>query len=136
MILDELFGGDGDKATEGENAKIKENKNFTHNEQLEKEKEYKQDQSNNKSGNDATAARYEGANGYDQRADQKDQLENLHIGGDDLTPQGGTNHSTDGEQAQGPGFAAEGSYELGPGIRMHEQELGSDAADGPAEVRN
>lgn len=106
------------------------------NEELDKQRDYQRDQSNNKNSDDASAHRNVGANGYTQRSDQKDQLQNLHIGGGEGEPQGGNNHDTAGEQAQGPGFTEEGSYELGPGIRMHEQELGSDAADGPAEVRN
>ena len=51
-------------------------------------------------------------------------------GGGEGEPQGGNNHDTAGEQAQGPGFTEEGSYELdeqGEGIRMHEQKLGEDA---------
>lgn len=142
MILsDEIFDDDADQAA-GQGQKVQpENQNPTHdvgpgNEELAAQRDYKRDQSNNKNSNDASAARYMGANGYTQRSDQKDQLENLHIGGGEGEPQGGNNHTTDGEQAQGPGFTQEGSYELGPGIRMHEQELGSDAADGPAEVRN
>ena len=103
-----------------------------HNEELAKQRDYQQDQSNNKLSNDASAARNTGANGYTQRSNQKDQLENLHIGGDETHPQGGNNHATAGEQAQGPGFTEEGSYELGAGIRMQDQQLGADHTSGPA----
>ena len=49
--------------------------------------------------------------------------------------QGSTAHGvTAGEQAQGPGFTEEGSYELGEGIRMHDQRLGEDHTSGPARV--
>ena len=129
MIPDNI-SGNGTDSDEGENADITENKGFPKNEKLEKEKEYQQDQSNNKASGDPTALRNVGANGYTQRSDQKDQLQNLHIGGGEGEPQGGNNHATAGEQAQGPGFTEEGSYELdeqGEGIRMHEQKLGEDA---------
>ena len=86
-----------------------------HNEELAKQRDYQQDQSNNKASNDASAARNTGANGYTQRSNQKDQLENLHIGGDETHPQGGNNHTTAGEQAQGPGFTEEGKLRAGRG---------------------
>lgn len=132
-ILDDLTS-DGTTATEGEHAQITENKNFPKNEQLEKEKEYQQDQSNNKASGDPSAARYTGANGYIERANQKDQLENLHIGGGEGQPQGGNNHTDAGEQAQGPGFEVEGSYELdhAANIRTREQEFGDKTPSGPA----
>lgn len=134
MILDDLFN-DGTKPDEGEHAQITESKNFPQNEQLEKEKEYQQDQSNNKSSNDPSAARYTGANGYTERADQKNQLGNLHIGGGEGQPQGGSEHTSAGEQAQGPGFEAEGSYELdhAANIRTKEQEFGDKTPSGPAQ---
>ena len=133
MILDDLFGN-GTKPNEGEHAEITENKDFPVNEQLEKKKEYQQDQSNNKASNDPTADRYTGANGYTERSNQKDQLENLHIGGGEGQPMGGNEHSGASEQAQGPGFEAEGSYELdhAGNIRTREQDLGEKAPSGPA----
>jgi len=103
-----------------------------YNEELARQRDYQQDQSNGKLSDDASAHRNVGANGYTQRNDQKDQLENLHIGGSETEPQGGNNHTTVGEQAQGPGFTEEGSYELGAGIRVHEQKLGDDHTSGPA----
>ncbi|MET4075384.1 hypothetical protein [Hymenobacter sp. UYCo722] len=103
-----------------------------YNEELAKQRDYQQEQSNGKLSDDASAHRNVGANGYTQRSDQKDQLQNLHIGGSETEPQGGNNHTTAGEQAQGPGFTEEGSYELGAGIRMHEQKLGDDHTSGPA----
>ncbi|MVN75550.1 hypothetical protein GO988_04350 [Hymenobacter sp. HMF4947] len=141
MILsDELFDQDADQANATGQKQEPANQNPTNkvgagNEELEKQRDYQRDQSNNKNSDDASAHRNMGANGYTQNSEQKDQLQNLHIGGGEGEPQGGNNHS-DSDPGQGPGFAVEGSYELGPGIRMHEQELGSDAADGPAEVRN
>ncbi|MGI4733887.1 MAG: hypothetical protein ACRYG7_01785 [Janthinobacterium lividum] len=141
MILsDLLFGDDENDQQKQDGQKVQpDNQNPTNkvgagNEELEAQRDYQRDQSNNKNSDDASAHRNVGANGYTQKSDQKDQLQNLHIGGGEGEPQGGNNH--DEEPGQGPGFAAEGSYELGPGIRMHEQELGSDAADGPAEARN
>ena len=136
LLNDEIF--DENKPKTGEQEKQAPNQNpvntvpGAHNEQLEKERDYQRDQSNGKASNDASAARNTGANAYTQRGDQKDQLENLHIGGSETTPQGGTDHATANEQAQGPGFTAEGSYELGTGIRMHDQRLGEDHTSGPA----
>ena len=135
MILsDELFEEDGTTPKKDGQQTDAPNQNPTNsvgsgNEALEAEREYKKDQSNNKESDDASAHRNVGANGYTQRSDQKDQLSNLHIGGSETEPQGGNNHATAGEQAQGPGFTEEGSYELdeqGEGIRMHEQKLGDD----------
>ena len=101
MIPDNI-SGDGTNPDEGEHADITVNKGFSKNEELEKQKEYKQDQSNNKASSDPSAQRNIGANGYTQRSDQKDQLENLHIGGSETSPQGGNDHTSVGEQAQGP----------------------------------
>ena len=128
------ISSNGTSPKEGEHAQITENKDFPKNEQLEKEKEYKQDQSNNKASGDPSAARYIGANGYTQRSNQKDQLQNLHIGGGEGEPQGGNDHTHAGEQAQGPGFEAEGSYELDHvrNIRTREQQFGDKSPSGPA----
>lgn len=131
MIPDNI-SGNGTAPNEGENADITKNKNFSQNEELEKQKQYQQDQSNNKAGNDPSAARNTGANGYTQRSNQKDQLDNLHIGGSETSPQGGNDHIAAGEQAQGPGFEAEGSYELDHNLRTREQEFGEKAPSGPA----
>ena len=126
------ISGDGTEANEGDHADITENKNFPQNEELERQKKYQQDQSNNKSSGDPSAARYVGANGYTQRNDQKDQLENLHIGGSETSPQGDNDHTHAGEQAQGPGFEAEGSVELDHRLRTREQQFGEKAPSGPA----
>lgn len=131
MIPDDI-SGNGTDTNEGEHADITENKGFPKNEQLEKQKQYKQEQSNDKSSNDPSAARNTGANGYTQRNNQKDQLENLHIGGSETSPQGGNDHSSAGEQAQGPGFEAEGSIELDHNLRTRDQEFGEKAPSGPA----
>ena len=136
LLNDEIF--DENQPASGEQDQRPANQNPTntvpgaHNEQLEKERDYKRDQSNNKDSNDASAARYMGPNGYDQRSNQKDQLSNLHIGGDETSPQGGNEHNTPGEQAQGAGFASEGSIDLGDGIRMQDQKLGDNQTSGPA----
>ncbi|MEJ7664310.1 MAG: hypothetical protein WKG07_34715 [Hymenobacter sp.] len=139
MILSDEIFEDDDNQAQPESKKVDApNQNpvlaipDSHNEELAKQRDYKQDQSNNKLSNDPSAARNTGANGYTQRSNQKDQLENLHIGGSETEPQGGNNHSTAGEQAQGPGFTEEGSYELGTGIRMRDQKLGDDDLSGPA----
>jgi hypothetical protein len=131
MIPDNI-SGDGTNPDEGENANLTEDTRFAKNEELEKQKEYQQDQSNNKASNDPTAARNVGANGYTQRSNQKDQLENLHIGGSETSPQGGNDHTSAGEQAQGPGFEAEGSIELDHNLRTRDQEFGEKAPSGPA----
>ncbi|WP_201985976.1 hypothetical protein [Hymenobacter rubidus] len=131
-MIPDNFSGDGTDADEGEHADITENKNFAKNEELEKQKKYQQDQSNNKASGDPTAARYVGANGYTERSNQKDQLENLHIGGSETSPQGGNDHTNAGEQAQGPGFEAEGSYELDHNLRTRDQDFGEKAPGGPA----
>jgi hypothetical protein len=136
MILsDELFEEDGTTPKKDGQQTDAPNQNPTNqvgpgNEELARQASYQRDQSNNKDSDDASAHRNVGANSYTQRSDQKDQLQNLHIGGSETEPQGGNNHSTANEQAQGPGFTEEGSYELdeqGEGIRMHEQKLGDDA---------
>ena len=126
------ISGNGTDANEGEHANITENKDFQKNAELEKQKEYRQDQSNNKASNDPSAARNTGANGYTQRSNQKDQLDNLHIGGSETSPQGGNDHTSAGEQAQGPGFEAEGSYELDHNLRTRDQEFGEKVLSGPA----
>ncbi|RYU78238.1 hypothetical protein [Hymenobacter persicinus] len=102
------------------------------NEQFENEKEFKKSVSNDKESDDASAHRNIGARGYTQRSDQKDQLENLHIGGSETTPQGGNDHYNEGEQAQGPGFTKEGSNEMGNSIRTQDQDFGESAPSGPA----
>jgi hypothetical protein len=135
MIPDNI-SGDGTDPNEGEHADITENKNFPKNEQLEKEKAYQQDQSNNKASGDPSALRNTGANSYLQRNDQKDQLENLHIGGSETSPQGGNDHDNVGEQAQGPGFEMEGSIELDHKLRTREQKFGESAPSGPATSAN
>ncbi|MBD2717006.1 hypothetical protein KBK19_18315 [Microvirga sp. STR05] len=132
MMLDNLFGKDNIDDNDKENSEITEGKPAVHNEQLEKEKEFKADQSNGKSADDASAHRNQGAGGYTQRSDQKDQLENLHIGGSETEPQGGNEHHAAGEQAQGPGFESEGSIELDHQLRTREQKFGEDAPSGPA----
>ncbi len=102
------------------------------NEQLEEEKKIKASESNGKEMNDASAARHISSDGDTQRGNQKDQLENLHIGGSESEPQGATTRTTN-EQQQGPGFEAEGSYELDHDVRSREQKFGEAAPSGPAQ---
>ena len=102
------------------------------NEQLQKEQEFQESMSNGKDASDPSAQRNVGAGGYNQRADQKDQLENLTIRGGEGVPQGGNEHHDAGEQASGPGFGVEGSYEMGNAVRSQEQKFGEDAPSGPA----
>ena len=71
-------------------------------------------------------------NGYTQRSDQKDQLENLHIGGSETTPQGATPREQSDVLAQGPGLEKEGSDVLGNETRMTDQEFGAADPGAPA----
>lgn len=123
-------------ATDNENSNKdiinNDNQAIPENEQLEKEKEFKQSMSNGKAASDPSAQRNTGAGGYTQRSDQKDQLENLHIGGGEGQPQGGNEHHKAGEQASGPGFEVEGSYDMGNPIRSQDQDFGEKAPSGPA----
>ncbi|HEX8428294.1 hypothetical protein [Hymenobacter sp.] len=132
MILNKLFGKDEVNDEDKENSQITENQPAPYNEQLEEEKAYKADQSNGKEANDPSAYRNMGAQGYTQRSDQKDQLENLHIGGSETEPQGGNDHTNAGEIASGPGFESEGSVELDHTLRTRHQEFGDKTTSGPA----
>jgi hypothetical protein len=104
----------------------------------DKEKDKAQDNINNEyrdrvgMGNhpDPSAKRNIGRNGETERPDQKDKLENLHIGGNEATGYG-ANDETDVESfAQGPGFEFEGSDtgmdDSVAGIRSGDQPLGED----------
>ncbi|WP_022822886.1 hypothetical protein [Hymenobacter norwichensis] len=132
MILDKLFGKDEVNDDDKANSGITDKQPAPYNEELEKEKTYKADQSNGKEANDPSAQRNTGAQGYTQRSDQKDQLQNLHIGGSETEPQGGNDHSNSGENSAGPGFEAEGSIELDHKLRTRDQEFGESAPSGPA----
>jgi hypothetical protein len=68
--------------------------------------EYKKDQANGNLG-DPTAKRNIGLGGQMSRPNQKDELENLHIQGNEATGYG-ANTEEPNENAQGPGFEAEG----------------------------
>ncbi len=106
-------------------------KKFVYDRKLEAEKEYQRAEANGTIG-DPSARRNIGANGYTQRTGQKDQLENLHIGGSDHSPQGGNDHETPGENAAGPGFEVEGGVDLSNPTRSRKQEFGDKAPTGPA----
>ncbi|UYZ60482.1 hypothetical protein [Hymenobacter latericus] len=125
------------EGTEGdENEQIKRQKNVARrDEQQEQERDFEQIVNNNTDvDKDPTAYRNAGANGYSQRTGQMDQLENLHIGGDDITPYGGNDHDTDPGKVQGPGHEVEGSYELDyeANLRTREQKFGDKAPSGPS----
>jgi hypothetical protein len=132
MILDKLFGKDEVNDEDKANSEITDKQPAPYNEEQEKEKEYKADQSNGKEANDPSAFRNTGARGYTQRSDQKDQLENLHIGGSETEPQGGNDHSNSGENSAGPGFESEGSVELDHQLRTRDQKFGESTTSGPA----
>ena len=106
-------------------------KKFVHDRKLEAEKEYQKAEANGTIG-DPSARRNIGANGYTQRTGQKDQLENLRIGGDEITGQGGNDHHTPNENAAGPGFETEGGVDLSNPTRSRDQEFGEKAPSGPA----
>jgi hypothetical protein len=78
---------------------------------------------------DPSAKRNIGPNGDLQRNDQKDKLENLHIGGNELTGYGANNPDSKESDTQGPGFEMEGSYDAmdgtANGLRMNDQPLDS-----------
>ena len=78
------------------------------NERNQSDTEFKRDQSNGNIG-DPSSKRNIGLNGEMQRANQKDELQNLHIAGDEVSGYGATNHTDAEENAAGPGFEAEGS---------------------------
>ena len=69
--------------------------------------EFKRDQANGNLG-DPTAKRNLGPDNTTQRPDQKDELPNLQIGGNEVTGYGGKTTEAN-ENAEGPGFEAEGS---------------------------
>ncbi|MGV3541045.1 MAG: hypothetical protein ACO1OQ_14615 [Rufibacter sp.] len=79
---------------------------------------------------DPTAKRNIGLGGDTERNDQKDKLENLHIGGNEITGYGANDRSDTEAFAQGPGFEFEGSYEEMDGsvngVRSTDQPFGSE----------
>lgn len=82
---------------------------------------------------DPSAKRNIGLNGETERQDQKDKLENLHIGGNETTGYGANNTESTEAFAQGPGFEFEGSDTAmgadGAGIRRGEQPLGAEKVE-------
>ena len=82
---------------------------------------------------DPSAKRNMGPGGETERQGQKDKLENLHIGGNEVTGYGANSTESIESFAQGPGFEFEGS-DTGmqgdvAGIRRGDQPLGADEAD-------
>ncbi|ALJ01038.1 hypothetical protein [Rufibacter tibetensis] len=82
---------------------------------------------------DPSAKRNIGLNGETERNDQKDKLENLHIGGNELTGYGANDPDSKESDTQGPGFEYEGSYDAmdgsANGVRMNDQPLDSDTTN-------
>ncbi|MCC3156867.1 hypothetical protein LJ737_06445 [Hymenobacter sp. 15J16-1T3B] len=120
-----------------DNEQIKRDKNvIPRDEQQEQDRDFEQIINNNADvDKDPTAYRSAGARGYSQRTDEKNKLENLHIGGSETTPQGGNNHAEDASKKQGAGFEVEGSYELDheQNLRTREQPFGASQPEGPAQ---
>ncbi|WP_345163052.1 hypothetical protein [Nibribacter koreensis] len=83
---------------------------------------------------DPSAKRNVGLGGDLERNDQKDKLENLHIGGNEVTGMGHLDRESTESHNQGPGFGVEGSdTSMGGennGIRMKDQPLGKDPEQG------
>ncbi len=79
---------------------------------------------------DPSAKRNMGPNGETERRDQKDELKNLKIEGNEVTGYGGNNSKSTEEFAQGPGYQYEGS-DTGmdddvAGVRRGDQPFGKD----------
>jgi len=82
---------------------------------------------------DPSAKRNIGQNGETERLDQKDKLENLHIGGNEATGYGANDPDSKESYAQGPGFEFEGSDtamdDSVNGIRRGDQPFGGDSEE-------
>ncbi len=78
---------------------------------------------------DPSAKRNVGRGGDLERADQKDKLENMHIGGSEATGYGANDPDSKESYVQGPGFEYEGSDtamdDSVNGIRSSDQPLDS-----------
>lgn len=79
---------------------------------------------------DPSAKRNIGPDGYTERPGQMDKLENMHIGGNEVTGYGANDPKSRESFAQGPGFEYEGS-DTGmdddvAGVRRGDQPLGDD----------
>ncbi|RAU81769.1 hypothetical protein [Pontibacter arcticus] len=79
---------------------------------------------------DPSAKRNVAQNGDTERTGQKDQLQNLHIGGNEATGYGANDPKSIESHAQGPGFEFEGSDtamdDSVSGIRTGDQKFGDD----------
>jgi hypothetical protein len=82
------------------------------------DQQHQLDQANGNPG-DPSSKRNIGLHGETQRNNQKDELGNLHIGGDETTGYGANNHTDSEENASGPGFEAEGSDTLDDNINTN-----------------
>ena len=77
------------------------------NENNKSDVEYKRDQANGNLG-DPSSKRNIGPDNTTQRSNQKDELGNLHIAGNEVSGYGANTEGA-GDSAAGPGFEAEGS---------------------------
>jgi hypothetical protein len=75
------------------------------------DQKHRLDQANGNIG-DPSSKRNIGLHGETQRDNQKDELGNLHIAGNEITGYGANNHVDSEENSSGPGFEAEGSDTL------------------------
>lgn len=95
------------------------------------DKDYRQQTNGNYP--DPSAKRNVGLGGETERRGQKDKLENLHIGGNEVSGYGANDPNEVESIAQGPGFEFEGSYEEGDGtvngVRSADQPFGSDETE-------
>ena len=90
-------------------------------ERLAEEKEYAASQTNNNS-SDPTAKRNMGPGGIQEpKGEDKGQLHNLKIQGNEVTGYGDTDHSDENASHGGPGFKAEGGEYASPPIRDDDQ---------------
>ncbi|GEO06884.1 hypothetical protein AAE02nite_45480 [Adhaeribacter aerolatus] len=95
------------------------------------DKDYREQTNGNQP--DPSAKRNVGRGGETERPGQKDKLENLHIGGNEVSGYGANDPEEVESTAQGPGFEFEGSYEEGDGtvngVRSTDQPLDSDTTE-------
>jgi hypothetical protein len=89
-------------------------------ERLEEDQRFKADQTNNNI-SDPTAKRNIGLGGAQQRDDDKGQLHNLKIEGNEVSGYGDTDHDDENAAHGGPGFKAEGGEYASPPIRNNDQ---------------
>jgi hypothetical protein len=79
---------------------------------------------------DPTSKRNIGLHGESQRNDQKDDLDNLVIKGNETTGYGANTTAPGEEEKSGPGFGAEGSEYKGNPIRTEDEPEGNENKPG------